>query len=54
MKKLVIYISTLVIVCLLSFSNIEVNAAYNYTPDMDEIASAESFTLAILSFLGRP
>ena len=42
MKKLVIYISTLVIVCLLSFSNIEVNAAYNYTPDMDEIASAES------------
>lgn len=42
MKKLVIYISTLVIVCLLSCSNIEVNAAYNYTPDMDEIASAES------------
>ena len=42
MKKLFIYVSTLVIVSLLCVSNIKVNAAYNYTPDMDEIASAES------------
>lgn len=42
MKKLFIYISTLVVICLISFSNIKVNAAYNYTPDMEEIASAES------------
>ena len=42
MKKLFIYVSTLVIVSLLCVSNIKVNAAYNYTPDKDEIASAES------------
>ena len=39
MKKLFIYVSTLVIVSLLCVSNIKVNAAYNYTPDKDEIAS---------------
>ena len=42
MKKLFIYISTLVVISLLCVSNLKVNAAYNYTPNMDEIASAES------------